>query len=84
MADLETVMLFLRKFGNPRLMSQTKGWMCAIDMHVNATGATFEIRSEFGHDTPKIAANECLDRVQAVLDGLSTTIGTSSKAISHG
>lgn len=75
MNTLEKTLIDLSRYGNPRVSRLDSGWHASIDMHVNATGAKFEVRSEFGHKTPIDAANECADRVKAIMSGFKNEIG---------
>lgn len=67
--DLEQILAELYRYGLPRVHSSKNGWHVWIEMHVNATGAKFDVASEFGHKSPSEAANECLGRVEAILKG---------------
>jgi len=71
--DLEQMLLELTQVGQPKLSLLDKGWHAWIKMNINAinaTGATFEIRSEFDHTTPAAAVAELRERVQASLKTL--------------
>lgn len=66
--SLEEMLLSLSKYGCPRVSQFSDGeWYCGIEMHINAIGAKFEVRSGFKHRTPTEAAIECCERVDAVL-----------------
>lgn len=67
--DLEQTLAELHRYGFPMVFSRKEGWNVSIDMHVNATGAKFNVGSEYGHATPSAAASECLSRVEAILKG---------------
>lgn len=69
---LEEILRELERHGEPRLsLSKSSmgvpGWHCYTNMDVAASGARFEIKSEFGHPDPSSAARECLQRVQDCL-----------------
>jgi hypothetical protein len=67
--DLEKCLTDLYRYGFPRVHSSKDGWYVCVEMHVNATGAKFNVASEFGHQSPSSAASECLTRVDAILKG---------------
>lgn len=71
-ATLEELLVAMQKFGKPRLgMYGNDGrWSCAVEMHVSAKGATFEIKSEFGLTDPLSAAKQCYERVVQTLRDL--------------
>jgi hypothetical protein len=48
------------------------GWHCWIKMHVASKGATFEIKSEFGHQSPMAATNECHERIVSTIRNIGT------------
>lgn len=74
-ATLESILLEMQPFGRPRVGLYTGGWVSQIDMTVNATGAKFEIQSDFGFKSPTAAAAQCLERMRAVLHGVSSPLG---------
>lgn len=65
--SLEDLLIDLQRFGQPYLSMHNSGWHCSIKMHVAAVGATFDVRSEFGHATPSSAVRDCAERVAAAL-----------------
>jgi hypothetical protein len=79
--DLESALIALSKFGKPHCGLFDSGWLCNVDMHVTATGASFTVRSEFGHPSPMAAALECTQRVDAIMHGFAAD---AAKAITHG
>ncbi|MEO7065360.1 MAG: hypothetical protein ABI114_00465 [Rhodanobacter sp.] len=70
---LESMLLEMAHYGKPRL-GLLSGWHACIDMTVNATGAKFEIRSEFNHPTPTAATAECLQRMRDVMRGVASNV----------
>lgn len=68
--DLEDLMIYSEKFGKMRLVRMGDGWFCSIDMNTNTTGTSFEVKSEFNHATPLVAARTCLDRMHTALEVL--------------
>lgn len=64
---LEEILITLYRFGEPAVFSNKDGWSVNVDMHVNATGAKFSVRSEYKCATPTIAAEQCLSRVREML-----------------
>jgi hypothetical protein len=80
-ADLETILLKLARHGEPRLSLHDSGWHCAVDMHVAAVGAKFSVSTDFKQATPLNAAEQCAERIEAMLCGFSSR---NEKAITHG
>lgn len=82
MADLETTLQLLTRHGKPCLMQFDDGtWHCKVAMRVTAIGAAFTVSSAFNCSGPLAAADECLDRVYAMLREFSAS---DAKAITHG
>lgn len=73
-ADLETLMVALCKFGQPRLSRMDRGWHASMKMNTDATGAKFEIQAEFTHTSPGDAMTVLCDRVHACLVQMRTAI----------
>jgi len=65
--QLEEMLLAMQAFGRPSIGFYSRGWHASVDMHVNQTGAKFEVASYFGHATPTAAALECIERMCAIL-----------------
>lgn len=65
--SLEELMVSMCRYGQPKLSMLDSGWNCWIQMRVQSAGASFEIRSEFGHKEPIAAAKECADRIAETL-----------------
>ena len=65
--SLEELMVSMCQYGQPKLSMMDSGWHCWIKMHVQSAGASFEIKSEFGHKTPTAATKECADRIAETL-----------------
>lgn len=72
--SLESMLAAMQAYGAPRVGFYGGGWHAHLDMHVNATGAKFEVRSEFGHATPTSAASECLGRMRNILRGFGADV----------
>lgn len=68
---LEDLLVKLCEFGEPRVGMYSSGWVSSIKMHVATVGTSFEVRSEFGHRTPLVAARECANRVIETLKKFS-------------
>jgi hypothetical protein len=68
--SLEEMLFEMDAYGKPYVHRASGGWRVSVDMHVNATGAKFEIGSDFDHATPSEAATVCLQRMRDVLGGL--------------
>lgn len=81
MDELETTLMKLAQHGTPRVSLHTGGWYCAVDMYVKAAGSKFEVASTFKNPTPLSAAQQCAERVDAMLRGFASD---NPKAITHG
>jgi len=69
-ADLEGRLVWLLKFGVPRVARTTGsggGWHARIEMNTNTDGASFEVKSEFDHATPTQAMDVLIRRMLAAL-----------------
>lgn len=77
--ELEETLDDLARFGKPTLIRADRGWWCYIAMHVNATGAKFDVQSESDHMNPLNAALECRSRMLTILGGFG-----DMKALSKG
>jgi hypothetical protein len=64
---LDDVLLDMCRYGQPKLSMMDSGRHCWIKMHVASQGATFEIKSEFGHQSPRAAVDECYARIVATI-----------------
>ncbi len=68
--SLEQILAALARHGRTRIgqygMSDGN-WHCCVNMHVEAIGASFEVKSTFDHPSPMSAARQCAERVAAVL-----------------
>jgi hypothetical protein len=62
----------LQGYGKPRVGLFNNGWHVSVDMYVTSKGASFEIKSDFTHDTPEEAAQVCLHRVHETLADLKS------------
>jgi hypothetical protein len=66
-ADLEQLLLELKKYGKPKVGMYGSGnddtWNCSVDMNTETVGADFKCRSDFSMPTPTLAAKQCLERV---------------------
>ncbi|ODV27863.1 MAG: hypothetical protein BGP10_15815 [Rhodanobacter sp. 68-29] len=76
------------------------GWYCYVDMHVAAKGAAFKVASDFNCPGALSAADQCLDRIHAMLNSFDVNMSVNhdrgvigmhaanqtgmAKAITHG
>lgn len=75
---MEATLLELAKWGPPSLSQFDDGrWHCRVNMRVNATGVTFEVKAT--ETTASAAIGECLKRVNSVVSELG---GNSLKRLS--
>lgn len=71
--SLETLLDVMQKYGRPRVAMLDGGWCCIVDMRVASVGTEFKIASEFGHPSPRAAAEQCAQRMQQTLRDLART-----------
>lgn len=64
---LDELLVSMCRYGQPKLSMLDGGWHCWIKMHVQTKGTSFEIKSEFGHNSPMAAAKECAERIATTL-----------------
>ncbi|MCK5601803.1 hypothetical protein KAR91_08045 [Candidatus Pacearchaeota archaeon] len=65
--SIEECLVELEKYGHPRVSKSKNGWNSSIDVFVTGKGVEFEVRSEYGMKTPKVAINQCYERlIQAI------------------
>jgi hypothetical protein len=69
--DLQELMLYLIRYGRPRLSYLDGGWYCKVEMNTNTKGTQFDIASEFNHSTPMSAAKQCHERITNALKALT-------------
>ena len=81
MDELETILMKLAQHGQPGVRMMDGEWYCNVEMYVKAAGANFKVSSTFKHPTALSAAQQCAERVDAILRGFSTD---APKAIAHG
>lgn len=65
--QLEELLNKMCAIGVPSLTKMKNGWWCRIKMHVSSAGVEFSVDSECNHQTPILAARECIDRAIAVI-----------------
>lgn len=68
---LEEHLQEMRYYGKPRVSLMNNGWYSCIDMNTNTTGTSFEIKSDFDHATPTLAAKQCHERILNALKELT-------------
>lgn len=69
--DLQELMLYLIRYGRPRISYLDGGWYCKVEMNTNTKGTQFDIASEFNHPTPIAAAKQCHERIDNALKALT-------------
>ena len=60
-------------YGRPNLSFVSNGWNCNIKMNTNSKGSTFDIRSDFDHDSPAEAIRVCKLRIKAAIKTIKET-----------
>jgi len=68
--ELEERMLYLIRYGKPRISYLDNGWYCKVEMNTNTDGTQFDVASEFGQKTPTAAAKQCHERIIGALKAL--------------
>ena len=61
----------MRFYGKPRVSLQSNGWYCVIEMNTNTTGTSFDVKSEFDCESPRLAAKMCHERMLNALKELT-------------
>lgn len=69
--SLEEHLQQMRYYGKPRVSLMSNGWYSCIEMNTNTTGTTFEVKSDFDHATPTLAAKQCHERILNALKELT-------------
>lgn len=73
--SLEDKLIWLTGFGKPTLFRMDGGWHTSLAMHVASKGSTFKIESDYKHQSPSEAVDECISRMVATLKDLENTRG---------
>ncbi len=74
--DLEDVLLELAHWGRPYVHCARDGtWSVKVEASVVAVGAKFEVRSEYGHLRPLLAARECRARLRDAVKSMGGSHG---------
>lgn len=73
--DLESLLLQLAKYGQPRLGQYgtgSQGWHCSLNLFIPGEGVSMEVKSDHSSAemSPMEAATQCAERLAAVLEGL--------------
>lgn len=68
--SLDECLAQMERYGNPRVGKFSNGWHANVEVFVTGQGAEFKVASEFNHDTPTAAANECYARLRDSLKKL--------------
>ena len=70
--SLDELLEDMRRHGLPGVcMLDKDGWYCSINMHTNAKGSEFKVKSDYRHARPIDAVRECHDRMMAALATLA-------------
>lgn len=68
---LEEHLQQMRYYGKPRVSLLNNGWYSTVEMNTNTTGTSFEVKSDFDHPTPTLAAKQCHERILNALKELT-------------
>lgn len=62
--SIDECLIEMEKYGYPKISKvNSKGWHSHINIFVTGKGVEFQVASEFGMKTPKIAINQCYERL---------------------
>jgi hypothetical protein len=64
--DLDQALAELCQWGRPKLFRLPSGWYCFVDIGLNPKGAQITIDSNAFHNSPTLAARECLARARTL------------------
>jgi hypothetical protein len=66
----------MARYGKVHLMLHDSGmWSCSVDVTVNAVGAKFEVKADYGkHKSPSAAAAECHARILDAINNIGVKI----------
>jgi hypothetical protein len=68
--ELEELMVYLIRYGKPRLSYIDKGWYCKVEMNTNTKGTQFDVASDFEQPTPLHAVRMCHERIIGAMKAL--------------
>lgn len=68
--DLQELMIYLIRYGKPRVSYLDGGWYCKVEMNTNTKGTQFDVASDFGNPTPIAAAKQCHERIVNAMKAL--------------
>lgn len=68
--QLEELLLYLIRYGKPRVSYHDGGWYCKVEMNTNTKGTQFDVASDFDQPTPLHAARMCHERIIAAMKAL--------------
>ena len=69
--ELQDLIVYLVRYGKPRVSYISNGWVCSVEMNTNTIGTQFDVKSEFGHRTPIEAAKQCHERIQNAIKAIT-------------
>ena len=72
--DLSTLLTLMLQYGHPALYHLQSGWHCSCEFFCHGKGVEFKVRSDFGHQTPEIAAHTCLERMYDSLNQIGVKL----------
>jgi hypothetical protein len=70
-AGFEDRLIWLCRFGKPRLSMVGQGWFASIEMNTNTTGSSFKVESDFKGATPSAAVDQLTERMLTTLATLT-------------
>ena len=72
-SGFEDRLVWLCRFGVPRVSRADNGWHARIEMNTNTTGSKFEVVTQFDHPTPSAAVEVLINRMMEALAALCKT-----------
>lgn len=64
--ELDQALEMLCHWGRPKLFRMPSGWHCFVDLGLNAQGTMVTVGSNTYHESPTLAALECLERARTL------------------
>ena len=68
---MNNLLLDIARYGQPMLfLTASKKWHCGVEMHINITGAKFEVKAQ--GESPEAAVKNCHENMLNALAQLSS------------
>ena len=70
-SGIEDRLIWLCRFGEPRVLKMSGGWHACIEMNTNTTGSKFEVRTDFNCGSPYESIDQLISRMCEALAALA-------------